>query len=215
MASLCAPGRRAPTPSLRYMDGARIIRLRWRLHGAWMWPTFVVLALLDGAIVHWLPLSGDSQSPVTGWLIGLFAGLAAIVLLAPALGYALRRVRRDMPAVVARDYAGTGALMAITGVLLIAGLAHRSTITSDHRALQDAIARAQAYIGVHAQPEFRDNLQRATAYELQPPMIYRVCVTNQPGTRSYCVMVHRNRPFASSVSYAGSEPNSVLSQGTG
>ncbi|HWD64643.1 MAG TPA: hypothetical protein VG405_05675 [Solirubrobacteraceae bacterium] len=197
------------------MDGARITRLRWRLHGAWMWPTFVVLTLLDGALVHWLPLSGDSQSPMTGWLIGLFVGLLAIVLAAPALGFVLRRFRPDMPRVVARDYAGAGAILAITLILLGAGLTHRSTIIADRQALQDAVARAQAFIGVHAKPQFRANVRHASTYELQPPRIYRVCVPNQAGTRTYCVIVHRDRPFAHSVSFSGYEPNSVLSQGTG
>lgn len=197
------------------MDGAPITRLRWRLHGAWMWPSFVVLTVLDGLLVHWFPLSGDSESPMTGWLIGLFAGLIVIVLLAPALGYALRKLRPDMPKVVARNYAGTAALIALTLILLTAGLSHRSTINNDQHALQDAIARAQAYIGVHAKPEFQTNLQQASAYELQPPTIYRVCVPNAAQTRTYCVIVHRDRPFATSVSFSGYEPNSVLSEGTG
>jgi hypothetical protein len=197
------------------MDGARITRLRWRLHGAWMWPSFVVLTLLDGGLVHWLPLSGDTQSPMIGWLIGLFGGLVAIVLLAPALGYGLRRVRPDMPRVVARNYAGTGALMGLTLIVLIAGLAHHSTINNDRRALQDAIARAQAYIGAHAQRQFQVNLSQADAFELQPPTIYRVCVPNRRQTRTYCVIVRRDRPFGRSVSFSGYEPNSVLSEGTG
>lgn len=197
------------------MDGARITRLRWRLHGAWMWPSFVVLTLLDGALVHWLPLSGDQQSPMIGWLIGLFGGLVAIVLIAPALGYTLRRARPDMPKIVARNYAGTGALMGLTLILLVAGLAHRSTVNHDRRALQDAIARAQAYIGAHAERQFQVNLEQASAFELQPPMIYRVCVPNVRQTRTYCVIVHRDRPFSRSVSFSGYEPNSVLSEGTG
>jgi hypothetical protein len=197
------------------MDGARMTRLRWRLHGAWMWPTFVVLTLFDGLLVHWLPLSGDHESPVSGWLIGCFLGLVCIVLGAPLLGRALRRVRPDMPRVVARDYAGTGAVLAVTLILLAAGLVHRSTINSDQRALQDAVARAQAYIGTYAPNQFRVNLGQASAYELQPPMIYRVCVPNRPATRTYCVIVHRDRPFARSVTFAGYEPNSVLSEGTG
>jgi len=40
--------------------------------------------------------------------------------------------------------------LALTMILLIAGLAHRSTVNSDRRALQDAIARGQAYIGTNA-----------------------------------------------------------------
>ena len=196
------------------MDGARLTRLRWQLHGAWMWPAFVVLTVLDGLLVHWLPLSGDTESPMAGWLIGLFLGLGVIVLIAPTLGYLLRRARPDMPKVVARDYAGAAGIMAVTLILLVAGLAHRGAVSADQRALQDAAARAQAYIGTHAQPEFRVNLQQADVYELQPPMIYRVCVPNRSHTRTYCVMVRRDRPFQTSVSYAGSEPNSVLSQGT-
>ena len=180
-----------------------------------MWPTFVVLTLLDGLLVHWLPLSGDSESAMTGWLIGLFAGLAVIVLVAPALGYVLRRIRGDMPTVVARDYAGAGAVMCVTVIILAAGLVHHSTVTSDGRALEDAVARADAYIGVHARPEFRDNLAQASAYELQPPMIYRVCVPNRAATRTYCVIVHRDMPFGRSVSFAGYESNSFLSEGTG
>jgi cytochrome bd-type quinol oxidase subunit 2 len=179
-----------------------------------MWPTFVVLTLLDGALVHGLPISGDGESAVSGWLIGVFAGLVAIVILAPILGYGLRLLRQDMPAVVARDYAGTAAIAAITLILLAAGLAHRGTVTADRRALQDAIARAQAYIGVHAKPEFRNNLRQASAYELQPPMIYRVCVPNLSQTVTYCVVVHRDRPFGRGVAFAGYEPNSVLSEGT-
>ena len=197
------------------MDGARITRLRWRLHGAWMWPTFVILTALDGALVHWLPLSGDRESAMSGILLGAFAGLAAIVLIGPLGGFGLRRLRPDMPRVVARDYAGTVAIASVSLILLLAGLSHHSTVTTDRRALQDAVARAQAFIGTRAPPQYRVDLGRATAYELQPPMIYRVCVPNLAQTRTYCVIVRRDRPFARSVVFAGYEPNSVLSQGTG
>jgi len=197
------------------MDGARITRWRWRLHGAWMWPTFVVLSVVDGLLVHWLPLSGDSESPMGGILLGAFLGLAGIVLLSPPAGLVLRRLRPDMPKLVARDYAGTGAIMTISLILLIVGLFHQSTVRADRSALQDAVARAQAFIGTKAPPQYRVDLRRATAFEIQPPMIYRVCVPNLSHTDTYCVVVHRDRPFARSVSYAGHEPNSVLSQGTG
>ena len=33
-------------------------RIRWRLRGAWMWPSFVAVTLLDGLILHLLPRSG-------------------------------------------------------------------------------------------------------------------------------------------------------------
>lgn len=195
------------------MDGASLARLRWRLHGAWMWPTFIVLTVIDGVIVHWRPLSGDAESAVSGWLVGLFLSLVGIAVLAPVLGVLLRRIRPDMPKVVARDYAGTTVVLAISALLLGIGLARRSTVTADQRALQDAVARAQAYIGSNAPAQFRQNLQSASTYEIQPDSIYRTCVRNVEGNRTYCVIVKRNLPFARSVVPAGSEPNSVLSQG--
>jgi hypothetical protein len=197
------------------MDGARITRLRWRMHGAWMWPSFIVLTVLDGALVSWRPLSGDSESAVSGWLLGLWISLVGIVVLAPALGMALRRVRRDMPKVVARDYAGTAVIVAVTAAFLAVGLIHHSSVTSDDRAIEDAVARAESYIGDHAPSQFQVNLGSAQTLAIQPGSIYRTCVRNRAGTESYCVVVNRDRPIGRSVSPAGSEPNQFLAQGTG
>ncbi len=196
------------------MDGARIVRLRWRLHGAWMWPTFIVLSVLDGVLMHWLPVSGDSQSLFAATLVGAFAGLVGIVFFSPLLGLLLRRARPDMPRVVSRDYAGTFVVTAITALILVAGVIHHPAIGADRRALEDAVGRAEAYIGDHAPAEFTRNLSRADTLEVQPPVVYRTCVPNTAGTRNDCVVVDRSRPFASSVKAAGSEPNAVLAQGT-
>jgi hypothetical protein len=197
------------------MDGRSLIRLRWRLHGAWMWPAFIVLTIADGLIAHWRPLAGDSQSAVSGWLLGLFLSLAGIAVLSPLLGLLLRRVRRDMPKVVARDYAGTGVVITVTAAFLAIGLAHHAQVASDSRALEDAVARAESYIGDHAPAAFQTNLGSADTYVIEPGTIYRTCVVNRQGTEDYCVVVHRNMPFGRSVAPSGSEPNSVLSQGTG
>lgn len=197
------------------MDGASLVRLRWRLRGASMWPTFIVLTLADGVAIHLLPVSGDRESLASGWLLGGVLGLFAIAFAAPVLGFALRRIRRDLPKVVAFDTAGTAAVMAITAGLLAVGILHHGTVVADRHALQDAVARAEAYIGARAPQPFRDNLQSMTTYELQPPRIYRSCVTNRVHTADWCVVVDRNRPFGSSVRRDGAEPNQVLSQGTG
>jgi hypothetical protein len=197
------------------MDGASLARIRWRLRGAWMWPAFVVATVLDGAIVHWHPLAGDSESPVSGALIGCFLSLVGIVILAPGLGLLVRRFRRDMPKVVARDYAGTAVVALVTAGLFAGGLVHRASITADQRALEDAVARAEAYIGTHAPREFRQNLPSASTFVIVSGRLYRTCVLSMFGTRSYCVVVDRRLPFGRSVSFSGHEPNSILSQGTG
>jgi hypothetical protein len=197
------------------MDGASLMRLRWRLHGAWMWPTFIVMTVLDGLLVHWRPIVGQTESAIAGWLLATFGSLAGIALLSPVLGFLLRRLRPDMPKVVARDYAGTGVVVAVSAALIGAGLVHHRTVTVDARALEDAVARAEAFIGDRAPPEFRANLQSENTLEIQPPRLYRTCVTNADRSKTYCVVVDRSKPFGHSVLPAGSEPNQVLGQGTG
>ncbi len=197
------------------MDVAPLRRLRWRLRGAWLWPSFFVLTIADAAIIHDLPLSGDGPENIVGaWLLGCIASLLAIVLLAGLAGRLVRRLAPDMPKVVARNYGGTLVTLAVTLVLLAAGLLHHPAIAADRRALQDATARAQAYIGTHAPPRFQANLMLLDTLIVVPRVIYRVCAIDRAHTQDYCVIVNRHQPFGRSVHYTGSEPNGVLGQGT-
>ena len=93
---------------------------------------------------------------------------------------------------VARDYAGTVVVVAVTAVLTIAGLAHRPEIQARQRDTADAIARAQAWIGDRAPDEFRRNLQFVSTFAIEPGTIYRACVPSDDGTRTYCVIVNRD-----------------------
>jgi hypothetical protein len=204
------------------MDGARLshararlVRMRWRRAGAWLWPSFVVLIVADAVIGHELPPAGTTESLVAAGLLALVANLIAVLLLSRPIGALVRLRRPDLPGVVARDYAGTVVVLAVTAVITIAGLTHRGAIDASQRATQDAIARAQAWIGDRAPDQFRRNLQFVSLLVIQPGTIYRACVPNAAGTKSYCVIVNRSLPFATSVSFSGSEPNSVLAAGTG
>jgi hypothetical protein len=202
--------------SARLSDArARLVRMRWRRAGAWLWPSFVVLTLADAAIGHLLPPSGVSESLAAGALLGLVANLLAVLLLSRPLGNLLRRVRADLPTIVARDYGGTLVVVAVTAAIAIAGVANHSAVESTQRAMQDAITRAQAYIGDRAPDQFRRNLEVVDLLAIQPGTIYRACVPNPAGTRSYCVIVNRALPFQSSVTFSGYEPNSVLGAGAG
>lgn len=194
---------------------ATLTRWRWRLRGAWMWPSFVVLTIVDGAVASQLPVfHSEELNAAVGWLISFILTLIAIVIFVPPLGWLVRRVRRDMPRVVARDYAGAWVCLAVTASMVISGLLSRQTMITDQRALQDATAQAAAYIGDHAPPQFQADIHRLDTYPLQPPRLYRTCVTNREGNRDYCVVVDRSKPFGHNVRYSGSEPNSVLSEGT-
>lgn len=196
------------------MDSTSLVRLRWRLRGAWLWPSFVVLTLVDAAIVTELPPIGDGASFVGGWLAGIIISLLAILALSVPLAYLIRRLASGMPMLVARNYAGAVITLAVTCALLAAGLVHSRVVRADQSALADATARAEAYIGDHAPAAFQADLRSLDVYELQPPEIYRTCATAAGGTRHYCVVVNRGKPFGASVTYAGSEPNSLISQGT-
>lgn len=192
---------------------ARLVRLRWRRAGAWLWPTFIALTVADAVIGHALPPAGATESLMAAALLALLANLLAVLLLSRPLGALLRRVRPDLPAVVARDYGGTVAVIAVTATLATVGILHRPAIHASQRAMQDAIVRAQAWIGDRAPAQFRRNLQSISVFAIQPDTIYRACVPNAAHTRSFCVVVDRSLPLDKSVRFSGHEPNSSLAAG--
>jgi hypothetical protein len=196
------------------MDGASLHRLRWRLRGAWLWPAFVALTIADAVVGHMLPPAGDGQSVVSAALVALVLNLIAVILLSRPLGAVLRRARGDLPGIVARDYAGTTVVVVISLALLTAGLLHRSTLQAQRSTMNDAIKRAQAYIGDRAPAQFRRNLELVDTFVIQPGSIYRTCVPSDDRKRTYCVIVNDKLPFTRSVSFGGYEPNEVMSAGT-
>jgi len=196
------------------MDGASLNRLRWRLRGAWLWPAFVALTIADAVVGHMFPPAGDGQSVVSAALVALVLNLIAVILLSRPLGAVLRRTRGDLPGIVARDYAGTTVVVVIALALLTAGLLHRSTLQAQRSTMDDAIKRAQAYIGDRAPAQFRRNLQLVDTFVIQQGSIYRTCVPSDDRKRTYCVIVNDKLPFARSVSFGGYEPNEVMSAGT-
>lgn len=193
------------------MDGEWLGRIRWRRRGAWLWPAFIAAVAVDAVIGHALPPAGDSQTVVAAALAGLVLNLIGVVLAVP-LAVAVRRRRRDLPRVVARDYTGTAAVVAIAVALLVAGVLHHATVVGDRASLRDAITRAQAWIGDRAPAEFRRNLEWVNTYTISAG-IYRACVSSADGPRTYCVVVNTRAPFPQGVSFAGYEPNWMFSQG--
>jgi hypothetical protein len=195
------------------MEAGWLARARWRRRGAWLWPTFVVVTVIDGLLVHSLPLAGSGQTVVGGVVLGLVLNVLAVLFCSRPFGAVLRRRRPDLPVDVARNYGGTLAVGIITLALLGLGLIHRSSLESQQRALDDATVRAQAYIGDHAPATFRVNVGHTNTYAIEPGRIFRTCVPSRDGLRTYCVVVNVSLPLASSVTFAGYEPNRVFAQG--
>ncbi len=197
------------------MDAAPLVRLRWRLSGAWLWPSFFVLTITDAVIVHDLPLSGDSGLSLVGaWLFAAVISLLGIAFLGGLLGRLVRRFRPDMPRVVARNYAGALITLATSFVLLSGGLIHHPSVVADRAALQEAVERADAYIRVHASTAFQANLRDLLTVQFQPHVMYRSCVANVAGDRQYCVIVDLTKPFGHDVSYSGTESNATFAAGS-
>lgn len=193
---------------------ARYVRMRWRRSGAWLWPAFVVFTVVDAALGHALPPSGDGETIAAAALLALVANLLGVILLSRPLGWVLRRFRPDLPGVVARDYGGTAVVLTVTGILVAVGIAHRPQIQASRQAMEDATARAQAWIGDRAPAEFRRNLGAISLMTIEAGTIYRACVASVHHDRSYCVVVNRDLPLERSVTFSGSEPNSSLAAGT-
>ena len=208
-----ARGGPALVTTLRRMEVGWLARIRWRRRGAWMWPLFLPLTILDGVVGSSLPPAGDGWNFAGATLFGAFVNLLAIVALSVPVRFIVRSVRRDLPKVVSSDYAGTITMIALTAMLLVAGLAHRGRVQSDQRAIADAIKRAQAYIGDHAPVQFEGNVEHISTFTIQDGSVYRMCVPNLGGSRDYCVVVHELLPFAQSVRPDGSEPNAILDAG--
>ena len=190
-------------------------RLRWRHRGAWLWPVFVAATFADAFLEHVRPPAGDAQSFASAGLVGLVLNLLAVLLLSRPVGRVMRRVRPELPWVVARNYAGTSAVLAVSVGLLMAGLMHHGTVVANQNSLREATVRAQAWIGAHARAEFRRNVEFADTFAIQAGSIYRTCVPGQGFRRTYCVIVKINLPFARSVRPDGYTPNTVFAEGVG
>lgn len=197
------------------MDLAPLVRLRWRLSGAWLWPSFFVLTAADAVIVHDLPLSGDTGLSLSGaWVFAAVVSLLAIALFGGIVGRLVRRWRPDMPRTVARNYGGALVTLVTSIAILAGGVLHHPSVAADHTALREAAARATGYIGVHAPVTFQENLARLYTVQIQGPLLYRSCVPDRAERHLYCVIVNVTLPLRRSVTYAGSENDATLLQGT-
>jgi hypothetical protein len=187
-------------------------RLRWRLRGAWLAPLLVLLTFADALLIRWRPLAGDGPTGFfAALLLASFLNLVAVAALAPFVGMAWRRVRPDLPVVVARDRAGVVLVLLVTAGLAAGGALHHGTVVRDADALADAHARAVAWIGTYAPAPFRRHLALADTVAVVPGSLYRTCAPDPASGRTWCVVV---RPHGA-VRRDGGTPNAVFQAGRG
>ncbi len=189
------------------VESVRLRRLRWRLRGAWQWPTFAALTVADAVLLVRLPFQGEGIDVAGALIAAGFINVLALALLAPLGGLLLRRRRRDLPFLIARDYAGTTLLVVAFAGLLTGGLLHRSVLR-DERA-----DRAAVYVAVHryvvrARPEFTAGLAYMSTRKLEDDH-YRACV-DRPDDMPICLFVNTDQSPPGITRDPAREPNELL-----
>jgi hypothetical protein len=166
-------------------------RLRWRLRGAWQWPTFATLLVVDAVVLARLPFSGGRGSVLGSALAAGFLNLIVVAAVAP-LGGALLRRRVALPRDIAADRAGTAGLLALTALLVAGGLAHRPALRANDAHRAAAIAAARRFAEHQAPAAYRP-LGVSNTWE-QGGDLFRTCFPGPDRRRDFCVFVRTDEP---------------------
>jgi hypothetical protein len=175
-------------------------RVRWRLRGAWMWPTFVAITLLDGLIMWRLPPIGTGVDPVPAILIATFGNLVLIGAVAPWLA---RRIWKRRPTAepgappraqleVLTDRIGTGLLLATVVGVIAAGLAARPLVVVETEARERAANELYRYVTAHGPEELRRNVE-ASDTERLADAYFRTCIPHDDRRGWTCFFVDARR----------------------
>ena len=163
-------------------------RLRWKLRGAQLWPAFVLVTLLEMLLLHWLPLAGEGTGLLGGLLLAGTLNIIAVALIGGLGGVALRRRRRDLPKVVADNYAGLAALGFVAIVFVAVGLAHRPEIADDRAELAEQARAVSAWVQSHGDAFTRAHADGATTLRIDAEL-YRTCLPRPDVRRWLCLVV--------------------------
>jgi hypothetical protein len=166
-------------------------RLRWRLRGAWQWPAFAALTVVDAALAAWLPWTGEGADAIGAFLFAAFVNLIAIAVLAPFRGMALRRRRRDLPFMIARDYAATGLLVFIGLALLAGGVLHRSALNAERADERAVLVAVHTYLSTE-NPRLVPALETLDSRKLEDDN-YRACIFPPHERLPLCFFVNTNQ----------------------
>jgi hypothetical protein len=173
-----------------------LVRLRWRLRGAWLWPGFVVLTLLETLLLHWLPLGGLGTDFIPALLLAGSLNLIAVALLGGLGGHVLRRLRPDMPKVVADNYAGTTVIALMAATFVTVGLVHRPEVVARREAFSAQSLAVQLWVRASGDGFALAHLDRADTLPIEEDL-WRTCVPGPDPKRWLCLIVDTSKtpPF--------------------
>ena len=206
-------------------------RLRWRLRGAWQWPAFGLLTLLDGLVLDRLPPEApDRLNFIEGVLIATFANLILVGALAPFLAKRLARRREASLAAagepapsaesaqgqreVLQDRVGTALLAAGLAAALVSGIANRPAIVSETEDTEEVARQLRDYVARSGSEELHRNLETANTIRLSEGY-FRVCVARDDRRRHFCLLVDTNKDPTQVRRDPSAEPNSAFAPSSG
>jgi hypothetical protein len=196
-------------------------RLRWRLRGATQWPAFVVLTLVEGAVLDRLPpVSTTGLNFVDGVLIATFANLFLVGAVAPWLARRLADRRAAALATagapppteaerdVIKDRTATALLAVGLVAVIVAGLANRPVIVSETEATERNAEALSRYVARSGDEELVRNRDTANTIRLGEGY-FRNCIARDDRERHLCVFIDTREDPPEVVVDDSAEPNTV------
>ena len=189
-------------------------RMRWRLRGAWMWPSFIALTLLDGLLLHLLPPVREGIEIIPGILLATFGNLILIGAVGPWLARRLwkRREAAEPGAPpkaqleVLSDRIGTGLLVASVFGILAAGLAARPLIVVETDQRERGAKLLEDYVEAHGDAELRRNLE-ASDTRRYADGYYRSCIPHDDRRHWSCYFIDARKKPATLIRDPSELPN--------
>lgn len=163
-----------------------------------MWPTFAVLTVAEGFVMHkWPPVGTRVPDAVIGTILAMFANIFLVGVVAPWIAQRLmtrdrRGGRERFPREVYVDRAATALLVLGFAGAVAAGLANIRVSTAETDALKEAGDRAEAFVHAHADREVKARLDGANSARLGDGF-FRICVPRVDARRQYCMFVDTRR----------------------
>jgi hypothetical protein len=190
-------------------------RMRWRLRGAWQWPAYALLTVLDAVILHELPPVREGVDFVPALIVSSFANLFLMGAVAPWLAKRLAEREREgegngIPLAVRRevlkDRTAAVLLVLATVGLLAAGLGNRPAVVAETEDLQFAADVLQDYVAENAPPEIQRNIEIVNTQRLEEGY-FRMCINYDERDRAWCVFVNVDKEPPTVVRDPSEEPN--------
>jgi hypothetical protein len=189
-------------------------RVRWRLRGAWMWPSFAAITLLDGLLLHRLSPVREGIHLIPALLLATFGNIVLIGAVGPWLARRLwkRRPEAEQGAPpkaqleVLSDRIGTGLLVASVFGILAAGLANRPLIVAETDQRERAAQELFDFVTGHGTAELRRNLEASDTSRLAEGY-YRSCIPHDDRERWTCFFIDARKKNTTMIRDPSQLPN--------